>query len=171
MAITKVPAEQTGGMTLLSTTTLSGASTTISGIDGAYTDLRIVGRNIDLNTGDDLYFRVNGDTASNYVSNYYKNATGTITGARTVASYYFLGSAGDSSGYNVAGCFVMDIPRYSVAEIHQFHSRNWAYAGGNQLFYLTTGTWATANALTSITIFTAGGATYDAGTVYIYGVK
>jgi hypothetical protein len=42
MALTQVPAAQTGGMTLLSTTTLSGASTTISGIDQSYRNLQIL---------------------------------------------------------------------------------------------------------------------------------
>lgn len=42
MAIVQVPTPQTGSMTLLSTTTLSGASTTISAINQTYNNLQIL---------------------------------------------------------------------------------------------------------------------------------
>ena len=66
-----------GGMTLLSTTTLSGATTTISSISQSYKDLVIVIRNFRPNSdGSDLYMRLNADSAANrhawwyYISEY-----------------------------------------------------------------------------------------------------
>jgi hypothetical protein len=170
-----VPAWSTissGGMTLLSTTTLSGSTTTISSISGDYTDLQIVGRGIDLNTGDDLYLRLNGNTGNNYTRAFFKLTANTVSGSTSaVTSSLFFGSAGDNSDYNVAGVFVINIPRYSATELHQIYSVNRSYAGGNHLFYHMAGVFDSAAAITSITIFTAGGATFDAGTVYVYGVK
>lgn len=66
-----------GGMTLLSTTTLSGSTTTISSISQSYKDLVIVIRNFrPTSDGSDLYMRLNADSTANrhawwyYVSEY-----------------------------------------------------------------------------------------------------
>lgn len=52
-----------GGMTQLATGTLSGATTTISGIGGSYKDLQIIVRNFDPTTdGSGLAIRLNSDS-------------------------------------------------------------------------------------------------------------
>jgi len=160
-----------GGMTLLSTTTLSGSSTTISSISGSYTDLQIVATGIDLNTGDDLFIRLNGDTGSNYYFQFFKNSQGTVTGGSNVASSLFLGSAGATADWNVQGLFKIDIPRYAAVEYHQIITFNRSFYSPNHLNYQMMGVFNSTAAITSITILTAGGATFDAGTVYVYGVK
>jgi hypothetical protein len=58
-----------GGMTLIETLTLSGASVTSSAISGSYQDLRIISRNYKPATdGAALLIRMNSDTGSNYSS-------------------------------------------------------------------------------------------------------
>jgi hypothetical protein len=55
-----------GGMTLLSTTTLSGSTTTISSISQSYKDLVIMIRNFrPTSDGSDLYMRLNADSTGN----------------------------------------------------------------------------------------------------------
>ena len=83
-----------GGMTLLSTTALSGASTTISGISGSYNNLFafIYGVNNATANGD---FRCapNGNTSSSHTA-YFSNTT-TLANA---GSGYVLLFGGDASG-------------------------------------------------------------------------
>ena len=58
-----------GGMTLISTTTLSGSSVTISSIPGTYKDLQLVIRDFYPSTNDAfMRMRINGDTGNNYTT-------------------------------------------------------------------------------------------------------
>ena len=58
-----------GGMTLLQTISLSGASVTSSSIAGPYKDLRLIARNYKPATdGAALTVRINGDSGTNYTS-------------------------------------------------------------------------------------------------------
>jgi len=172
MALTQVPA--LGSMTLLSTTSVSsGTSVTISNISSSYTDLQIIGRNLQLNTGDDLYLRLNGNTGANYVWQHFKLSGSTVTGNNNSgsATSFFIGSVGSESlNWNIQGYFKIDIPRYSGLELHQVYSQNRSYAGAH-LYYNMTGMLNEANAVSSITLFTSGGATFSSGSIYIYGVK
>jgi len=60
-----VPSTNPGGMTLLSTTTLSGASTTILSIPQTYRDLKIIVRNyLPASDGAYLLMRMNGDATA-----------------------------------------------------------------------------------------------------------
>jgi hypothetical protein len=71
-----------GGMTLLSTTTLSGASTTISSISGSYTNLQIMLRNVYTAADDQrMSWSFNSDSGTNYrvyTMNIANNTTGVI---------------------------------------------------------------------------------------------
>ena len=163
-------AAASGGMTLLSTTTLSGASTTISGISGSYTDLQIVGVGIDTSANADLEVRLNGNTGSNYVHQYFRAANSTLTAADASGTSMLFGTAGSAASYADATNFVINIPRYSETEFHPIYSVCRSYASG-YLFYHMAGAFNSTAAISSITIFTSGGQTYDAGTVYVYGVK
>jgi hypothetical protein len=66
MTITQVPSSLAGGMTLLSTTTLTGASVTLSSIPQTYKSLQIVIRNF-LPATDNQFplLRINGDATAN----------------------------------------------------------------------------------------------------------
>jgi hypothetical protein len=55
-----------GGMTLLSTTSLSGTSTTVSSISTSYKALRISIKNYDTANNANVLWRFNGDSGSNY---------------------------------------------------------------------------------------------------------
>jgi hypothetical protein len=58
-----------GGMTLVETLTLSGASTTSGSIAGTYKHLFVVVKGTTASTNTDFYLRMNGDSGSNYFRN------------------------------------------------------------------------------------------------------
>jgi hypothetical protein len=162
-----------GSLTLLSTTTLSGATTTISSISTAYTNLLILIENSYAGAGIDLGLRFNSDTASNYA--YWGTSTinGSLTGRGSLSNTEIIlndsspsGNQGKNNGY-----YIIELPRYTVASGGQFFTAQYnaryasGYSGGN-----FTGTYLKSAAITSISL-AAGGNTWTAGTVYIYGVN
>ena len=148
-----------GGMTLLSTTALSGTSTTISSIDQTYTDLVIYISTLTFSANAELNFTTG---ASSYYTVRQQNNTfaydNAVTKIRTGASTILY-----------TGVY-MQINRYSDAISH---TGNLAYFDQN--FGATGNTWFTHfgnSAVTSITVTSqAGTSTMSAGNVLIYGVK
>jgi hypothetical protein len=156
-----------GGMTLLSTTTLSGSTNTISSISGAYTDLRLV--IVDYLPSDDngsCSLRVNTDTGNNY-----STATALGQGSYTMADSITLGGGLD----NVVNdnLFIVTMPMYS-------QTAAWKAINVNSVGVdSTAGTairvcnnpcgYKSTSAISSITIFKASGTM--TGTAYVYGVK
>jgi hypothetical protein len=160
-----------GGMTLLSTTSLSGSSVTVSSISGSYTDLRIIVKAAYGSSDSDLFVRVNGDTGSNY--SYYNmgisdtSAANAYSDSATSAQIGFITS---SSTYDKKTDIVFDLPRYT--DTSNFFaiatSSVYAFSGRRQIqsFFRNNN----SAAITSFTIFSSSG-TFTAGTLYIYGVK
>jgi trimeric autotransporter adhesin len=71
-----------GGMTLVETLTLSGASTTSASIAGTYKHLFVVVKGTTASTNTDFYLRMNGDSGSNYFRNVITTAApSTISGS------------------------------------------------------------------------------------------
>lgn len=160
-----------GGMTLLSTTTLSGSSVTVSSISGSYTDLKIVIKNA-YNSGDsDLYFRLNGDTGSNY-QYVFINSNGSSAGqwASSSNTGVQMGFVSGSTGYNQKTAAVLNIPRYTDTSNISVISSLGAYAFGNYWNAQGYIKYNASAAITSFTLYPSGG-TFSGGTIYIYGVK
>jgi hypothetical protein len=157
-----------GGMTLLSTTSLSGSSTTISSISGSYTDLQISIENADI-TGTTGFFRIapNGTTsASNcaYVSN-----TNTLTATNN--SYIFpVGILQIQTG-TTKNNSVTTIYNYASTannkSVMAAGNADPTTAGQNAGFCF--GSFVSTSAITSIVISTPSGTM--SGTVKVYGVK
>lgn len=172
-----VPAWSTissGGMTLLSTTSLSTNSVTISGISGSYKNLYILARDISVSTNDNVNVRLNSDSGSNYSEGRLRVAGGTVTGNSTLTATYIEGlEAHNSSAWNLEGFFQMTIPRYTESEIKSF----WMAALGSQNNTTKKSDWRqgsfnSTSAISSITVYCeGGGTTFSSGTVYVYGVS
>jgi len=158
-----------GGMTLLSTTTLTGASTTISSIDQTYTALQIYITNAysSVTTG---YCRcyINGDsTAGNYVSstNRFRGGTsGLADDTFTWAGWPFHNST--------ASNFIsVNLPNYASTTVKKVWSTfgrgltDTVVGGWNG-----SGIWDNTAAITSLQFINSAGS-WSAGTVLIYGVK
>ena len=153
-----------GGMTLLSTTSLSGTSTTVSSINQTYKDLKIVVRGAissQISTVQGL--RLNGDTGANYNYEAYPSVGGNS------ANEIYYGLTTTSGDYDKVHHGEISIMRYAETEqklVTFFSHQN---AGANRT-QIGSGTWDNTAAITSITICTGAG-TYSAGTIYLYGVK
>lgn len=153
-----------GGMTLLSTTTLSGATTTVSSIDQTYKNLQIVIVNAYASGANNSFIRFNGDTGSNYGYRF-NNSGSPDQGSATAFSY--LGAFGTTQGYYDGSYVSITIPRYSETE---YKSTIFTATKGNNL-YLGNNSWNNTAAITSITIGVTASQTMSGGTMYIYGVK
>ena len=162
-----------GGMTIISTGTLSSTGLTFSSIPGTYYNLQlsIAGFNAG---GANLKIRVNGDTGSNYVSGSARardgaggvNAAAASPGTATAAT--FDGEATpDNSATNTQ---IIYFPEYAAATGSKaitgasHTSSTYKIPSINFTSYV-----GTAGAITSITILTGG--TFSAGTYTLYGVK
>jgi hypothetical protein len=152
-----------GGMTLLSTTTLSGATTTVSSIDQTYKALQIVIVNAYATGANNDFIRFNGDTGNNY--GYRFNNSGTADQGSGGISY--LGVMGTTQGYYDGTYIYISIPRYAETE---YKMANYTQTKGNNL-YLGSNSWNNTAAITSFTIGVTNSQTMSGGTMYIYGVK
>ena len=161
----KWAAAASGGMTLLSTTTLSGATTTISSIDGTYKDLQIIISGITINTS--------------------AEAVTVRPNAANISSYGFQVNATNDSGTNeiklsgnknipttsAENAFAMTIFNYASSTYYKtftwagrtFDTVAWGIFGGGGL--------TTTSPITSFEIACGGGRTFSGGQVLIYGVK
>ena len=167
-----------GGMTLLNSGSeaLSGLSTiTINITDSSYTNLVIQINGVVTSTSScNLSFRLNGDTASNYISRYFRSAgnSGTVSGGRDADNVCYFGSAGDQSGYEQLGRQNLTINNYSSTGYKMMYGNHTASEGAgptvewrNLLL-----SWNNTAAITSFTYLISTG-TWTAGTIRVYGVK
>jgi len=158
------------GMTLLSTTTLSGGSTNI-GVASGYIHLYIVSYGMTLSTNAELYFRLNS-IASGY------DLTGTNARSTSVnnnlADSVWSGAPAmpsrlSSSTANIDTFFIQN---YDSASMFKIATLTAAYVDNTSTtqFGAQTGVLRNTTAVTSVTFFPNTG-TFTGGTVLIYGVK
>jgi len=157
------------GMTLLSTTSLTGASTTISSISQSYTNLYFVILNAYLSVDENIKLQFNGDTTSgNHLS----------TGIR-------LRSSGASSlidgttELSTSGPDNQAKPNIITGTIDNYTSATYHYARTNGSLFCDALNFALSigqvsyfgtSAITSLKFYCTAGS-FSAGTVAIYGVK
>jgi hypothetical protein len=164
-----------GAMTLLSTTSLSGATTVISGISGAYKDLMIYIYSVTNATADgDFRIAPNGTTnITHQIGRYGDSGAANTSFVEGAATYLFLtlstGVIGRSFGTN---SFVLRIPDYANAVNQKsfYHEGQYQLSGSAPAFINSTGVILTTAAISSLTFSNSGG-NLSAGTVQIYGVK
>lgn len=157
-----------GGMTLISTTTLSSTSTTISSIPSTYNNLVMVFRNVGNTATSNLSIRCNGVTTSSYIYNQPNSnpATSTYIG--------FDVAAGNVANATYAGQVTFfDYANTATALCKQI---NWTavYAmSATPAYSLNTGNagFFNSSAISSITLSTIAGTGTLSGSVLLYGVK
>jgi len=164
-----------GGLTLLSTTALTGASVTVSSISGAYKNLQVVIKGLYCSVNDDgVFVRFNADTGAKYQYANYRVITSTVTGGSNVAAtslVNFFATNPTTATASRMGSAVMNLYRYTDTDV--VTGDWWSIAASNtdvlaaqqgQFSYDCTA------AITSITIapYTAN---FSGGTMYIYGVN
>ena len=159
-----------GGMTLLSTTTLSGSSVTISSIDQTYKNLYIEIANT-TNTVGSYYpsFNPNGSTnIGDYINIINQNAS-FITYTPLANQYNMCyNQRNQTSSDNYWNFMIYDYA--STTKKKLFTSSGFQiYSTSSKELTYSSGLWNTTSAITSVNIAT--GNSYNGGTVLIYGVK
>jgi hypothetical protein len=151
-----------GGMTLLSTTTLSGASTTISSIDQTYTNLLIIMRGAFFNTTENMQLRPNSVAASGFYTGIL-NSSGDTTDTIRVGSMPTSLNAGNS--------LAISINQYASTTNGKPLTYHGTINQSNGTTYNFAGLLNTTSAITSLVFFAQGSSTFSGGSVLIYGVK
>jgi hypothetical protein len=164
-----------GGITLLSTTSLSGISTTVSAISGSYKNLFVFVKGVYVDTDSaQINIRLNGDTGSNYANNLVRNTAGTIVGISSTESQIRAIARTPNNNTNALylGNAQLFLPRYTDTDIQPYSLFSMgADAGAGTLqSFVGTGTYNNSAAITSITVLSNDGTTtFTGGTIYIYG--
>ena len=152
-----------GGMTLLSTTNLSGTTTTISSISGSYVNLFFQIQSATTSATAKITVTLNG-AAMDCIS---MNSTNLIA---AVNNTWGSNAVGATTGHAVAGYITNYAVSGSGATSLLMHGG--ANSVGMTTAFLSVGLFTGAAPITSIGITTtAGTATFSAGSVLLYGVK
>ena len=160
-----------GGMTLLSTTTLSGSSTTISSIDQTYKSLYVRFQDVYASIDTYLRLRLNGDTGSNHFSLAARSDSNAYSDTANESSFNYIAFLGSAIDYYYAKAFgEFQIDRYSETQAHGFFSSSFGGQAGTAKTTRCGLQYNSTTAISSLTFLPQGG-TFSGGTVYVYGVK
>lgn len=158
------------GMTQLATGTLSGATTTISGISGSYKDLQIIVRNFDPTTdGSGLAIRMNSDsTASRHLTSSTYGQWQAIAFNSTLIT--LTADVDNAVNQGLTVCTIYDYANATTWKMCDFLSATNNPTTSTQLEgRVGYGVYNQTAAITSIDFIVSGGAA--GGTYYLYGVK
>jgi hypothetical protein len=154
-----------GGMTLLSTTTLSGASVSISGISGSYNDLVGVVFSMTNATGDGE-LQINPNNANGVDMAGFYNSTFDLF---TNTQFRTVGNIVDRANANNAFSFTIK----NYANTTAYKPCHWygQWTGASTLYRLHyAGAIRTNSAITSLVVSNSGG-NLSTGTLLLYGVS
>jgi hypothetical protein len=155
-----------GGMTLLSTTTLSTGTTTISTISASYTDLRVYIVNFIPSVDDGAcLMRINSDTGSKYF-------TQSALGSGSVASATSISVIAGVDNVTTNGLSILNIPFYAnTTGVKSINGTGAALNSNNTDLRTNFSSFGynSTSAISSLTFFVSSGTM--SGTVYVYGVK
>lgn len=139
-------------------TPTSGTSTSFTSLSG-YKSYMVIWKSVTISDYNYMALRFNDDTtASNYISAYKvnigSNATGAgiqVTGSATSgkSGVCIISYANSTTGPKLTNAFSDEVDQASPQ---------------------STGCWVSTSAITSIKFYTKDGATFSAGTVYLYGI-
>jgi len=160
-----------GSMTLISTTTLSGASTVLSSIPATYNNLVLIVRNPLLSVdGAFLQMRLNGDTGTRYRLQDY----GALSIAGSTFDRSFWRIIDDNSNTTTNGLAQIELIDYTNTTTRKMidfvASQNYSVTTTSTNIYAKVGVYNQTSAISSITFFPDTG-TLTSGTVLLYGVK
>jgi len=170
----KWAAPTAGAMTLISTTSLSGASITLSSIPSTYNNLVIILRDFELaaSTPGNLQYQLNADTTANahrQISQSGQASTSTSAAATGTSFTTVDDTVGFNPNTNYSQITIYDyanaVSRKAVDIIN-------GYAGntGNIYTQRITGTFTVTTAISSVKIALSAG-TFSAGNALLYGVS
>tara|TARA_R110000822_G_scaffold54292_3_gene139207 strand:+ start:161 stop:1063 length:903 start_codon:yes stop_codon:yes gene_type:complete len=158
-----------GGMTLISTTSLTGTTTTLSSIPQTYNNLLLVIEGAQASTGG--FFRIapnaNTTTSDNITLEY---SGGGSPGNQGTQNTYIRSYTAINNGL-ANNQLVFNFFRYTSTQTAKTGSYNAAYYDGGGTSHTEVGGFLyEVGALTSL-VLSMSGAPFTAGTAYLYGVK
>jgi hypothetical protein len=160
-----------GGMTLLSTTSLSGATTTISSINQTYVNLVIFVSGV-TNATNDGELRVAPNATTNITTIFRSRGSSTVDNSQN--DYLWLNSGASTlSRTNANNSFFLQINNYSSTTAYKSISVNGVYFDSNNgsWYGVNSGGGIQTNSAISSLVFSNSGGNLSTGTVLIYGVK
>jgi hypothetical protein len=161
-----------GGMTLLSTTTLSGATTTISSIDQTYKSLYLVMYGVTNATGNGQFKLSpnNSATISDWVMQALSN-TVINTDREAAGQIYFNYTSNTTDRIDANNVWTMRIDNYASTTNYKVFNMSAFYIGiSGRVNHQTQGGIRTNTAISSL-VFTNAAGNFSTGTVELYGVK
>jgi hypothetical protein len=173
------PAGSTKNFTLLNSggTSLSTSTTTISSLSGYDQFLIEVRTASTTSASNNILLRFNADSGTNYTSfggqheaeNTYGQTTIVTHVTATADSSFRIGQqSSNANSFVSAGILVSGCNSTGVKIIESNAGAN-SGGGVSQYAVNTRGTWTNASVVDSISILTGSAATFDAGSVFIYG--
>jgi len=162
-----------GSLTLISTTSLSGTSTTITVAANSYKNLVAIAENVDSAAANwNAYLQINTITSSVYHNAvlYYYGGTGGANGASEIGLYLnFVGAQGlGASNNNYFVTTFLNPNDTSLKAVN--HQSFYYYSIDNNYSTKFTNTFVEASAVISSIVYKADNA-FSAGTVKLYGVN
>ncbi len=157
-----------GGMTLLSTTTLSGASTTVSSISGSHKNLLFIINGVNISTNAQFYLSSNGLFGDWY--EIYGEAGGTAWTENNGNDLY--PTAASLLGSNTENAFAVLIYNYASSTAYKPFNCTGTYKNSSSANrnHFSAGTFRNNTAISSMK-FSTGAGTFNGGTVLTYGVS
>lgn len=157
-----------GSMTLLSTTSLSGATPTISGISGAYNDLLVVVYGLTNATANGVY-RVDPNSSSS-LATFSGTEKSSATQGQSTSIALNGGNVTRTDANNVFYLVINNYANTTYYKPFQVYATYLDTAGAVRAACNFTGGLETTSAITSL-LFKNTGGNISTGTVLIYGVK
>lgn len=161
-----------GGMTLISTTSLTGASVTLSSIPSTYNHLQLVIRGYkDNDNGNGAWVRINGDsTANRHVNSgtYGETFSGTWNTTRWDLGQNQTNTT-NTALYVVTLYDYANATTFKMADIRSIAQHYTTTTNYN--LYVKVGAYNQTTAISSLQIGPTGGTSILGGTAYLYGVK
>ena len=160
-----------GSLTLLSTTTMTGASLTISSINQGYKNLLVLIDNAYASSGErDTYMRFNSDTGNNYSWAGYAGGNGIGGNYQTAVDVLQYGYSTTSTTTADKQIVVMDIYDYTSTGTKFISVGSRSKSGSTVFAWGATGSYIGGSGISSMTFFNGFG-NLTAGTIRIYGVN
>jgi hypothetical protein len=162
-----------GGMTLISTTSLSGATVSLSSIPSTYKHLLLVVSGATNATGNG-YFTINPNGSSSITDSgraeAYHNDTGAFdTDTATSIKFNYNTAMKNTGGKNALALWIYNYPS---ATLTKPYGGSYQYETGSSLIFSGTvmGRIATTSAISSLDLVNSGGS-FNGGSALLYGVS
>jgi hypothetical protein len=161
-----------GGMTLLSTTTLSGSNTSITGISGSYKDLKILMYGASLSSNATLSVKLSGNSTDHYTNQVIRAVTTAVTEQLYASSMRLIGNGALAS--NTVNAYSLTVSNYAneagTSTKPYFFFGGYTDDGSRISPIFGGGYFTGTSAITQVDISVSAGS-FNAGTVKVYGVN